>query len=175
MTPFNQLLVPAMLDELARTTRRERPARPEPCVRSCCDPSFVARLSRTLRDLVRSLRRLEELAREGLGCTAELALAVRRRAGDRKTLLARLDRIDGRILDLSSKDIAGFLIQGLIHRITGSGERPATDNDVLAASREMYEGVRESAAFQAELLSRADQRLSQGAFHSTFPARQPRK
>jgi hypothetical protein len=120
---------------------------------------------------VGSLHRLEKLAREGLGCTRELEVVVLRR-GDRRALLSRLDRIDRRILALSTRNIAGFLIQGLIHRITGSGDKPASDAEVLAASSQMYEGVRESAAFQAEILQRAGRRLT--AFRSTFLAGQPR-
>jgi hypothetical protein len=116
------------------------------------------RLAAAVRGLVGDLREIQALGRRGLSATRELETIIARR-GDRRRTLARLDGIDRRILELSSRNVAGFLIQPLIHRILGTEARAASEADVLAASSEMYSGVAESARFQAEVLERAAARL----------------
>jgi hypothetical protein len=117
------------------------------------------RLAAAVRGMVESLRRLEELGREGLSCTLELERVLARR-GDPRALLGRLDGVDAAIIERSTRDIAGFLIQPLIHSVVGAAGRRGSRAEVLSVSRRMYEGVRESAGFQAGILSRAAGRLA---------------
>jgi hypothetical protein len=109
-------------------------------------------LEAAIADLLAGLRDLEGLSRLGLAATRELAGVVKRR-GNCRPVLARLDDIDARILAVSSRNIAGFLIQPLIHRIMGAGA--GRDAEVLSTSEEMYAGIAESAVFHTEILSRA--------------------
>ena len=80
------------------------------------------------------------------------------RGADPRAALAALDGIDRRIMDVSSRSIAGFLVQGLIRAIEDDSERRGGASDwhaVVAASEGLYRGIGESARFQAGLLSRA--------------------
>jgi hypothetical protein len=80
------------------------------------------------------------------------------RGADPRASIAALDGVDRRILSVSSRSIAGFLLQGLIHGIeddaalrTGAAHWRA----VVAAGAGLYGGIAESARFQAGLLRRA--------------------
>jgi hypothetical protein len=132
----------------------------------------AARLREAVTGLVEGLRELERLGAEGLSATAALARALSKRT-DTSAALGRLEGVDRRILELSSRSIAGFLIQPLIHRIVGSRPRGAGAAAVLAASREIYEGVRESSRFQAAVLGRAAGRIT-ASFPLTFPPGPPK-
>jgi hypothetical protein len=117
--------------------------------------SKVADALKTAIDaLLSELKELETLSRHGLLCTRELSRLIARR-GRCDPVIARLDGIDRRILEISSRNIAGFLIQPLIHRITGANTGNASESEVLAVSGEMYEGIAESARFHLSVLSRA--------------------
>jgi len=75
--------------------------------------------------------------------------------GDPGPCLRRLDEVDEKILDVSARNVAGFLIQSVIHDIAGRGERPARPDEVVERSASMYRGIAESAGWQKELLTRA--------------------
>jgi hypothetical protein len=104
--------------------------------------------------IVEDLRTLETLTVKGMTGTERLGglLSSGRDAGG---CLRALDAIDRRILELASRDIAGFLVQSTIRKISGSGERKLSEAEILARSGEMYRGMHESAVFQRELLERA--------------------
>jgi hypothetical protein len=75
--------------------------------------------------------------------------------GDPRPCLHDLDEVDRGILELSARTIAGFLIQSIIHGISGEGERRATPEEIVARSTAMYEGIAGSAEWQKGLLTRA--------------------
>lgn len=100
------------------------------------------------------LRTLESAAEEGLSATARLGDAVATQA-DPRPHLAALDGVDRDILEVSSRNIAGFLIQSVIHRVQGAADGARDAQAVLATSSEIYSGIGESARFQRELLDRA--------------------
>jgi hypothetical protein len=71
-----------------------------------------------------------------------------------------LDGIDRQILEISARNVAGFLIQSVIHRVQGAGDRKASASEVLANSSEIYSGILDSARYQGELLQRAIELLA---------------
>ncbi len=146
------------------------------------------RLGKALAGLIDGLRELESLSKKGLTATEELERllkaspadagrgpgaghgkgALRSGAGAHRmpsaspeAVIRSLDEIDRRILELSSRDIVGFLMQGLIHRIIGASSRAAGRDEVLSSSRQMYDGILESARFHRGILSRAVTTLAQ--------------
>ena len=63
--------------------------------------------------------------------------------------------MDQGILALSSRTIAGFLVQSVLHGIEAEGYSDASRDTVLSRSAALYEGIAESAAWQQGLLRRA--------------------
>ena len=130
----------------------------------------AAALRARLDEVGAGLEELESLARQGLDASTVLAAALER--GDHPGRAVRaLDGIDRRILGLSARLIAGFLLQPLIRRIAaesenaegqtaGDAEGGAGGADAVAArSSAVYEGIRESAWWQRQLLRRAAEGL----------------
>ena len=107
-----------------------------------------------LGTLAADLRELARVAGDGLARTDRLQAVLARRE-DPRELLSALDGIDRRILAISARNVAGFLIQSVIHRVQGAGDRVASESEVLADSSEIYGGILESARYQGELLQRA--------------------
>jgi hypothetical protein len=107
-----------------------------------------------LGTLAADLRELARVAGDGLTRTDRLQAVLARRE-DPRELLSALDGIDRRILAISARNVAGFLIQSVIHRVQGAGDRVASESEVLADSSEIYGGILESARYQGELLQRA--------------------
>ncbi len=116
------------------------------------------KLGRALDDLLESLGALEDLGHKGLSATHGLARALKRRVDPRRELL-RLDEVDRGILDLSTRNIAGFLIQPLIHGIVGGKAVNENEAEVLSASERMYEGIIDSARYHRAVLGRARKTL----------------
>lgn len=114
----------------------------------------AAVLDGALSSLVSGLEELGSTAERAMDLTRVLARAVSR-GGKRASLLSRLDALDRRIMELSTRNIAGFLIQGLIQKITGGGSGQANEKEVISVSEEMYRGIAESARFHCSVLSRA--------------------
>ena len=97
------------------------------------------------------------LADEGVAASGRLGRAMERGA-DPGAAIAALDGVDRRILSLSSRSIAGFLLQGLIRGIeddAASRSGAADWRAVVTAGADLYRGIAESARFQAGLLRRA--------------------
>jgi hypothetical protein len=114
----------------------------------------AARLREGIGQLLGELDTLAELSRRGLSLSRELGGVIARR-GDPGTCLRGLDEVDEKILEVSARNVAGFLIQSVIHGIAGQGEGAAKPQEVVARSVSMYEGIAESAGWQKGLLSRA--------------------
>ncbi len=107
-------------------------------------------LARAVEALGGLARELDELADEAGRGLSTLAALERRGPSSREggRLLSELDGIDRRILQLSSREVASFLFQPLIQRIAGGGQGA----DVLAANREIYRELAESAGYHAALI-----------------------
>jgi hypothetical protein len=118
----------------------------------------AAALRAALDRVITGLEELGELARRGREESARLDAAVGLGSGPGPHIAA-LEEIDRRILGLSARTIAGFLIQSLIHRITGEGDTAGGAREVAARSVEMYDGIAESAGWQIRLLRRAEEEL----------------
>jgi hypothetical protein len=117
-----------------------------------------ARLEAAIGELGGQLADLEALARKGRARSRELGTLLRDRR-DVGACIRAMDEIDRGILSVSARSIAGFLIQSVIHGITGEGEREADPKEIVARSEAMYAGIAESAAWQRGLLERAAEAL----------------
>ena len=120
--------------------------------------SSAASLRAGLVSIESGLGELEDLAEKGRRESLRLAAALTGR-GKTDGIVHALDAIDRSILALSARSIAGFLIQGLIHRIEGEGESSAGPQAVAEKSAAIYEGIRESADWQRVLIRRAAEEL----------------
>ncbi len=114
-----------------------------------------AAVAAVLRELVEELARLESLAAEGARGAERLGREIERRRDPGASLRA-LDEIDGRILSLSARSVAGFLVQRLIAAVEGGGREAS---DAARTSAELYRGLRDSAGFHARVLGEALHRL----------------
>ena len=112
------------------------------------------RLAGAIGVLGRQLGDLEALALKGSARSRELGTLLKNRR-DPGACIRAMDAIDRGILSVSARSIAGFLIQSIIHGITGEGEREADPAEIVARSEAMYAGIAESAAWQKGLLERA--------------------
>lgn len=102
---------------------------------------------------------------EALGGTAESALEAvddleaRINSGTSPAdSFAELDRFDRQILESSSKDIAGFIMQRTAEEITPvpfDGDSVKRTAAVIANSRRLYSGILDSARFNVRILARA--------------------
>jgi hypothetical protein len=108
----------------------------------------------SVQDLVGGLQALRRAAARGIALSDDLARALERR-GDTGPCLAALDQVDRSILEVSARTVAGFLIQSIIHGISGEGEVTTSAEQAVARGREVYEGIAESAGWQEDLLRRA--------------------
>jgi len=120
-------------------------------------PPKLAALEAEIVGLCGALDGIARLAEEGVAASGRLGRAMERGA-DPGAGIAALDGVDRRILSLSSRSIAGFLLQGLIRGIENdaAGRSGAADwRAVVAAGADLYRGIAESARFQAGLLRRA--------------------
>ncbi len=114
--------------------------------------ALAARGRERSRDLGRLLAR-HGAAEGGLGA-AEGGFA------DTAACIMEMDEIDRGILAISARSIAGFLIQSVIHGITGEGDLETDPKDVAARSEAIYAGIADSAAWQRGLLGRASRSLA---------------
>ncbi len=111
-------------------------------------------LRATVGELSAQLAELESLAQRGRALSAQLAGLVSAHANP-AACLREMDEIDQGILAVSARNLAGFLIQSVIHGITGQGEKASEPDEVVARSQAMYAGIADSAAWQNGLLRHA--------------------
>ncbi len=117
-------------------------------------PYLKDRLVDALQVLALQLAELEQLSARARAGSRELGAALSRHADPRQRI-QELDHIDQSILSVSARSIAGFLIQSIIHGVTGEGERAPDPGEVAARSEAVYAGIQDSAAWQQRLLRRA--------------------
>lgn len=129
---------------LARSSRRR------------AESGLKERVDRLLKDL----DVLQQLSERGISLSRSLADAIARR-GDPGPCLGELDTVDNSILEVSARNIAGFLIQSIIHGISGEGDRKTSAKEVVARGLAVYQGISESAGWQKKMLSRAGARLTE--------------
>jgi hypothetical protein len=111
-------------------------------------------LRHALKELIGGLDELEALSARALKANEDLGLAL----SDPKAaapLLAELNDIDGRILAVSERGIAGFLMQSLIHSIGSRGEGTVSQGEPLSDGASLYRGIMESARWQRSIIHRA--------------------
>lgn len=122
----------------------------------------TARLREGIARLREDLDSLAEISLRGLALSRELGTVIAD-GGDPGPCLRELDMVDARILEVSARNVAGFLVQSVIHRIAGQGETAAPPQEVVSRSASMYEGIAESAGWQKGLLSRSLRLLTDDA------------
>ena len=117
------------------------------------------RLHAALKELVSQLAEMESFALQGVDLTRKLRGIVGVN-GDPETCLREMDEIDGRILSLSARNIAGFLIQSVIHGISDQGGRTVSADEVVRRSAAIYQGIADSAGLQRSLIARSASALA---------------
>jgi hypothetical protein len=125
------------------------------------DPGGRGALADALAEVLAGMQELERAAAEGTAANEALASALRS-GGDRGPALDRLQAVDARILEVSSRSIAAFLIQPLIHQVQGGADTAGDAGAVLARSARIYEGIGGSARYHRDLLDRALAELRAG-------------
>jgi hypothetical protein len=111
-------------------------------------------LKESIGELIDGLQRLGQAATRGVALSQELSEALRR-LGDTGPCLRALNDVDRDILEISARKVAGFLIQSIIHGISGEGDVKSTAEETVARGAKVYEGIAESADWQKKLLRRA--------------------
>lgn len=117
-------------------------------------PGLGERAREALGRLAAELAELAGLARQGLELCARL-----RRSGPGGGEAARLEELDRRILQASSRQVAGFLFQPLIQKIVGSAGEVTDYAGALELSAQLYRELASSADYQASLLRRRLERI----------------
>ena len=135
-------------EELRAVARRGPPGHDEPVLRKLLD------------ELLTALDELQQLGEKALAANNVLESSLKE-AKAAASALSELDGIDSRILAISQRGIAGFLMQSLIHRISDKGERKASPEETISDGAALYRGIKESALWQKELIGKALSRLSQ--------------
>jgi hypothetical protein len=120
------------------------------------------RLRAALKELQSQLAEMESLALQGVDLSRRLRGIVGS-SGDPDSCLRAMDQIDAKILSLSARNIAGFLIQSVIHGISDQGDRAVSADEVVFRSTSIYQGIADSAGLQRSLLARSGSVLSEVA------------
>ncbi len=110
-------------------------------------------LRSALERLLREQAELETLSAEGLDACRQLEAALQAADGGLTYTLQRLDRIDAAILELASRQVAGFLLHPLIQELTQRGP-DASPAGAVEASRRLYGELQGSARYHRSLLQR---------------------
>jgi len=117
-------------------------------------------LRQALEELIAGLDELHSLSERALAANEALGSSL----GDTTTaatIVSELDGIDSRILAVSQRGIAGFLMQSLIHRIEDRGESKVSQEETISDGAALYRGIMESASWQKGVILRALSRLTQ--------------
>ena len=144
------LALPVVRPEIAQRMDRVRGLGADAATRE----RLARGLAAAVEQLGSQLERLQSLALRGLSLSRTLGQILADR-GDPRVCLQELNEIDSSILEISARNIAGFLIQSIIHGISGEGDRVSTPSEIVARSTAMYEGIAGSAEWQRRLLSRS--------------------
>jgi hypothetical protein len=114
-------------------------------------PANAGRFQTALDTLSEELNRLENLCAEGLRRTS----AIRKRgAAASPAALAALGEIDGKILALEYRDIAGFLMADALQSIRTQASEKAGLAAALANADKLYSSLQESAQYHRKILAK---------------------
>ncbi len=111
------------------------------------------RLLTALKRLAGDLKELEKITLTGLEECSRLRSQLRENRDVEQTL-KRMHNLDSRILELSSRQIAGFLLQPLIEKIGRRNSNQPAAGDVIDITQSLYEELLNSAKYHIQLLSR---------------------
>lgn len=111
------------------------------------------RLLTALKRLAGDLKELEKITLTGLEECSRLRSQLRENRDVEQTL-KRMHNLDSRILELSSRQIAGFLLQPLIEKIGRRNSKQPAAGDVIDITQSLYEELLNSAKYHIQLLSR---------------------
>lgn len=151
LSQFSDLMrLPPVRREIDRRIEGERHA----AAREVSERRGGPVLRHALEELIGGLDELESLSARALRANSDLGLAL----PDLKAaapLLSELDDIDKRILSVSARSIAGFLMQSLIHSIGSRGDGKVSQQEALSDGASLYRGIMESAQWQRGMVARA--------------------
>ncbi len=111
------------------------------------------RLLTALKRLEGDLKELEKITLTGLEQCSRLRSQLREKRDVEQTLKL-MENLDRRILELSSRQIAGFLLQPLIDKINRRKSNQPAAGDVIDITRSLYEELLNSAKYHTQALSR---------------------
>jgi len=111
------------------------------------------RLLAALKKLVGDLEELEKITLTGLEQCGKLRNQLREKRDVEQTLKL-MHNLDRRILELSSRQIAGFLLQPLIEKINRRNSNQPAGGDVIDITQNLYEELLNSAKYHIQALSR---------------------
>lgn len=119
-----------------------------------CGAALHEPLKAALDRLLENLKELEELGKKGLRRTLEIRkLLGQKRDASRE--LEKLNRLDAKIMNHHSKEIAGFLLQPIVHNIVNTNMDGKPLTDIVSQSSLIYTKLKESAGYHYEVLSGA--------------------
>jgi hypothetical protein len=143
------LRFPKIRDRIDKKTARIRQLQAEGT-----DPSLRSTLERSIKKLIEELCNLRDLASQALVEVKTLETALGSGATE-KHQVEILDKIDSKILSMSSRDVPSFLLQSLIRRIEDEGAQESASLDPLKSSRELYNELKGSASYHLKYLEKA--------------------
>ncbi len=111
------------------------------------------RLLTALKRLAGDLKELEKITLTGLEECSRLRSQLREKRDVEQTL-STMHNLDKRILQLSSRQIAGFLLQPLIEKISRRNSNQPAAGDVIDITQSLYEELLSSAKYHILALSR---------------------
>ncbi len=124
--------------------------------------SHRSKLGGILDKLLMELEQLNSLSRQGRALCRNLAGQPQENWTEGLDALARLDH---RILNSSSRQIAGFLFQPLIQKIIAGGEKSTSPDQILETSAAIYNEMEQSSRYHAEILHQTLERIKTGSPH----------
>ncbi|RKX74423.1 MAG: hypothetical protein DRP87_16870, partial [Spirochaetes bacterium] len=116
------------------------------------------KLHKAVLSLNNELIELKKMAQEGLEEIRKLKSNLKNEVFIRQSLI-KLDSIDRKILKISSRDVAGFLLQELFNKILYYEGTSDSYYNVLETTEQIYRHLRSSCLYQSELLMNALNRL----------------
>lgn len=108
-------------------------------------------LSQSVKQTLKELEGLEELARRALDLLNQAEHLTRASSSLPAGILEKLNRIDSDLMMNQSREIAGFLIQPFLYEMI---QKSQNSTDPLGLSRELYTQLKETAQFHKQTLSK---------------------
>lgn len=103
-------------------------------------------LRQALATLLQELAVIESCAQEGMQLTDMLAKALEKHQ-DAGEIIQKLNKVDCQLLKISSRNIAGFLLQPIIQETVANQNRCHTVQQVISTSKDIYTQLMESTSF----------------------------